>query len=155
MFQTLSGNRHYFWMKLHPFWITWIIVLVLHLDIPGSHGVKNRDPSTCIKRYQKLVALISLWDRKSSNWRLASICKLVDLCPWKIMGVFLCGKNAGQGTKTHGSTPAGCWDHSVPTSSLSYHILKMRCLPLASLSSRLLGIQPDPTQETSYYIYGS
>lgn len=87
----VSGNRRYFWMKLHPFWIAWIMVLVLRLDtdIPGSHGVKNRASSTCIKRYQKLVALISLCDRKSSSWRLASICQLVDSMSLKDNGSLL------------------------------------------------------------------
>lgn len=65
------------------------MVLILRLDIPGSHGVKNRAPSTCIKRYQKMVALISLCDRKSSSWRLASICQLVDFMSLKSNGSFL------------------------------------------------------------------
>lgn len=123
-----------------------VLVLRLDTDIPGSYGVKNRAPSTCIKRYPKLVALISLCDRKSSSWRLASICQLVDPMSLKDNGSLLVARMQDKEVKPMALHPLAA--------GTSQFLLQPQ-LPHpqnASLTSRLLGIQPDPAHEASYYM---
>lgn len=67
---------------------------------------------------------------------------------------FSAGKNAGQQIKIHALYHTGHQDQLAPTSSLSDHTLKTRCLTLAYLPLRLLGIKPDPACEAPYYMEG-
>lgn len=139
----------------HPFWIAWIMVSILCWDtgIPGSHGVKNRAPGMWSKRYQKLVALISICDRESGSWRLASICQLVDFISLKDHGSFVAmGSTQGKEVKPmarHLLPPEPASSHFKPQLPHPQNEVPPTCLPASE-------VVRDPTRSCTwgFLLYG-